>query len=54
VPDLAESAVCRLDNILLDTRALTPCQIHADGHISLIEIGSGALQILCLLVDGRG
>ncbi len=52
MPDRAESAVCRLDNILLDTRA--PRQIHADGHISFIEIGSGALQILCLLVDGRG
>ena len=54
MPDLAEPAICRFDNFLLDKQALTLCQLHADGHTTPIQIGSRALQVLCLLVDRRG
>ena len=54
MPDLAEPAICRFDNFLLDKQALTLCQLHADGHTTPVQIGSRALQVLCLLVDRRG
>ena len=54
MPDLAEPAICRFDNFLLNKQALTLCQLHADGHTTPIQIGSRALQVLCLLVDRRG
>jgi TolB-like protein/DNA-binding winged helix-turn-helix (wHTH) protein len=54
LPDLAVSAICRFDNFLLDKRALTLCQIYADGHTTPVQIGSRALQVLCLLVDRCG
>ena len=54
MPDLAEPAVCRFDKYLLDRQSLTLCQVHADGHTTPVQIGSRALQVLCLLIVRRG
>jgi TolB-like protein/DNA-binding winged helix-turn-helix (wHTH) protein/tetratricopeptide (TPR) repeat protein len=54
MPDLAEPAVCRFDDFLLDRQAGTLTRLRPDGEQTSVEIGSRALQILCLLVDRGG
>jgi len=44
----------RFDDFLLDTRARALDRVLPDGRAIPIQIGSRALQILCLLVDRGG
>src|SRR4051794_3186192 len=53
MPDFAEPAICRFNDFLLDKREGL-FRLDLDGGKTPIQIGSRALQILCLLVDRRG
>ena len=52
MPDLAEPAICRFNDFLLDKRDGL-FRLHPDGRKTPVQIGSRALGILCLLVDRR-
>jgi len=54
MPDLAEPAVLRFDDFLLDRQAGTLSCLNPDGQWTTIQIGSRAFQILCRLADRRG
>jgi TolB-like protein/DNA-binding winged helix-turn-helix (wHTH) protein/tetratricopeptide (TPR) repeat protein len=54
MPDVAEPAVRRFDDFLLDSRAGTLMRVWPDGRKTSVEIGSRAFQILCLLVGRHG
>ena len=54
MPNLAEPLLRRFDNFLLDEQAGTLSRLHPDGRQSVVQIGSRAFQILCLLADRRG
>ena len=53
MPDLAEPAICRFNDFLLDKREGL-FRLHPDGRKTPVQIGSRALRILCLLADRRG
>jgi DNA-binding winged helix-turn-helix (wHTH) protein len=53
MPDLAEPAICRFNDFLLDKREGL-FRLHPDGGKTPIQVGSRALRILCLLADRRG
>jgi TolB-like protein/DNA-binding winged helix-turn-helix (wHTH) protein/tetratricopeptide (TPR) repeat protein len=54
MPHLAEPVLCRFDDLVLDRQAGTLSRVHADGPRTSVQLGSRALQILCLLVDRHG
>ena len=53
MPDIAEPAVCRFNDFLLNKREGL-FRLRPDGGKTPVKIGSRALQILGLLVDRRG
>jgi adenylate cyclase len=53
MPDVAEPAICRFKDFLLDKREGL-FRLHSDGRKTPVQLGSRALRILCLLVDRRG
>src|SRR6478735_11420965 len=53
MPDVAEPAICRFKDFLLDKREGL-FRLHPDGRKTPVQIGSRALRILCLLADRRG
>jgi DNA-binding winged helix-turn-helix (wHTH) protein len=53
MPDIAEPAVCRFNDFLLNKREGL-FRLRPDGGKTPVKIGSRALRILGLLVDRRG
>jgi adenylate cyclase len=51
---MPDPAILRFDCFLLDRQSGTLSRLHPDGHQILVQIGSRAFQILCLLMERRG